>query len=182
MIEEKDITQVGKFQKTHGLKGELNAVLDIDAEYFSDGNPLIVNIDGAFVPFYAESVRGKGVTTSLIKISDIDSQEEAKELVNEVIYANRESLKEYMEEEGEGLLLEDDLEGYRVIDEALGELGIISRVDSSTQNILLIVENKEGEEIYIPVADDFIVAIDENKHEVITTLPDGLVSLNQKEL
>ena len=162
MIEEKNITPVGKFQKTHGLKGELNAVLDIDFEFFAEGYPLILNVEGAFVPFYAESVRGKGATTSLIKLKDIDSQDEARIFVNEVIYAEKENLKEFMGEAGEDLLLEDDLEGYRVVDENLGEIGVISRVDTTTENIL------------------FIVAIDEDRREVVTTLPEELVNLNQK--
>ncbi len=181
MIEEKDITLVGKFQKTHGLKGELNAILDIDSGYFAEGNPLIVNIDGSFVPFYAESLRGKGATTSLIKIDGIDSQEEAKMLVNEGIYAQKATLKEYMGEEGEDLLLEDDLVGYRVIDEGHGEIGVISRVDTTTENVLFIVETDDGEEIFIPAADDFIVSIDDQRKEVITTLPEELIKLNIKE-
>lgn len=180
MIEEKNITPVGKFQKTHGLKGELNAVLDIDFEFFAEGYPLILNVEGAFVPFYAESIRGKGATTSLIKLKDIDSQDEARIFVNEVIYAEKENLKEFMGEAGEDLLLEDDLEGYRVVDENLGEIGVISRVDTTTENILFIVDDGEGEEIYIPAADDFIVAIDEDRREVVTTLPEELVNLNQK--
>ncbi|MDE6409821.1 MAG: ribosome maturation factor RimM [Muribaculaceae bacterium] len=181
MIEEKNITPVGKFQKTHGLKGELNAVLDIDAEYFAEDNPLIVNVEGAYVPFYAESVRGKGATTSLIKLEGLDSQEEAKALVNEVIYAEKDKIKDYMEEEGEGLLLEDDLEGFRVVDEEYGEIGVVARVDTTTENILFIVETDEGDEIFIPAADDFIVAIDEEKREIITTLPEELINLNQKQ-
>ncbi|MDE5869044.1 MAG: ribosome maturation factor RimM [Muribaculaceae bacterium] len=172
---------MGKFQKTHALKGELNAILDIDSEYFAEGNPLIVNIEGAFVPFYAESIRGKGSTTSLIKIADIDTLEEAKELVNEDIYADKETLKEFFGEEGENLLLEDDLEGYRVIDEKLGEIGKILRVDTSTANVLFIVETEEEEEMFIPAADDFIVAIDEDKRTVVTTLPEELINLNRKE-
>lgn len=51
MIEEKDIKAIGKFQKTHALKGELNAILDIDSEYVSEGNAVVVDIDGIFVPF-----------------------------------------------------------------------------------------------------------------------------------
>ena len=36
MIKEEDTIKIGKFQKTHALKGELNALLDIDPEYFTD--------------------------------------------------------------------------------------------------------------------------------------------------
>ncbi|MDE6296938.1 MAG: ribosome maturation factor RimM [Muribaculaceae bacterium] len=181
MIEEKNLTKVGKFQKTHALKGELNAILDIDAEYFAEGKPLIVNIEGAFVPFYAESIRGKGSTTSLIKIEGVDNHEVAKELVNEDIYADKETLKEFLGAEGEELLLEDDLEGFRVVDEKLGEIGKIERVDTSTANVLFIVETEDGEELFIPAADDFIVAVDEEKRMVLTTLPEELVNLNKKE-
>ncbi|MDE5807925.1 MAG: ribosome maturation factor RimM [Muribaculaceae bacterium] len=180
MIEEKDLTQVGKFQKTHALKGELNAILDIDDEYFAEGHPLIVNIEGAYVPFYAESVRGKGPAASLIKLSGVDNQEEAKALVNAAIFAEKEDLKEYMGEEGESVLLEDDLEGFRVVDEEAGEIGVVERVDTTTSNTLFVVKDKEGEEIYIPAADDFIVDIDETRREILTTLPEELINLNQK--
>ena len=181
MIEEKKLTPVGKFQKTHALKGELNAILDIEPDYFSEGYPLIVNMDGAYVPFYAESVRGKGATTSLIKIQGIDSQEEAKSLVNEIIYAEKEELKEYFGEEGEGLLLDNDLEGFDVVDESFGRIGKIKRVDTTTENVLFIIEDQDEEEIYIPAADDFIAGIDEEKRIVVTTLPEELINLNQKE-
>ena len=181
MIEEKNLTAVGKFQKTHALKGELNVILDIDPDFFIDDNPLIVNIDGAFVPFYIESVRGKGATTSLVKLEGIDNLDEAKVLVNSTIFVDRQKLKDYFEDNGEELFLEDDLTGYRVIDEKEGEVGTILRVDDSTQNVLFVIEDKEGEEIYIPVADDFIVAIDEDKQEIIATLPEELLNLNRKE-
>ena len=181
MIEEKNLTPVGKFQKTHALKGELNALLDIEPDYFSEGYPLIVNMEGAYVPFYAESVRGKGATTSLIKIQGIDSQEEAKSLVNEIIYADKMELKEYLGEEGEGLLLEDDLEGFDVVDETFGRIGKLKRVDATTENVLFIIETPEREEIFIPAADDFIAGVDEEKQIVVTTLPEELINLNQKE-
>ena len=181
MIEEKDLTPVGKFLKTHALKGELNVVLDIDDDYFAEGFPLIVDMEGAFVPFYAESVRGKGPSASLIKIEGIDNVDEARLLVNQIIYADKEHLKEFLGEEGEGLLLEDDIVGFRVVDERVGEIGIIDRVDSTTENVLFIVRTPDGEEVYIPAADDFVAAIDEEKREVITTLPDELIQLNIKE-
>lgn len=182
MIEEKDLTPVGKFQKTHALKGELNAILDIDPEYFAEGHPLIVNVEGTFVPFYTESVRGKGSTTSLIKLTDVDTQEEAQGLVNETIYADKAAVREFMADEDEEFMLEEDLEGYRVVDEEFGEIGVLERVDSTTQNTLFVVKDSEGEEIYIPVVDDFIVAINEEDKEILTNLPEELINLNQKKL
>ena len=62
MIERDDIKEIGVFQRTHGLKGELNAILEIDPDFFDEGeHPLIVEIEGVFVPFYADSIRDKDI-------------------------------------------------------------------------------------------------------------------------
>ena len=65
MIEASEITAVGLFQKTHALKGELNAILDIDPDYFIEGNAAIVETDGIFVPFFISGIRPKGKTSFL---------------------------------------------------------------------------------------------------------------------
>ena len=87
-----------------------------------------------------------------------------------------------MADEDEEFMLEEDLEGYRVVDEEFGEIGVLERVDSTTQNTLFVVKDSEGEEIYIPVVDDFIVAINEEEKEILTNLPEELINLNQKKL
>lgn len=177
MIEKKELIEIGKFQKTHALKGELNAVLNIDPEYVEEGNPLIIETDGIPVPFYAESIRPKGASSYLIKLEGVDSVEEADELVNNLIFAPRKDVEDYM---GEELLLGDDLEGYRVVDKDLGEIGVLESIDSSTENELFVVRTPDDEEVYIPIVDDFIVDIDQENEIINTSLPEGLVDLNVK--
>ena len=75
MIKEEDTLIIGKFQKTHALKGELNAIIDIDPECFVEGKPLIVEIDGILVPFYVDTYRKKGSLSILIKLDGIESEE-----------------------------------------------------------------------------------------------------------
>ena len=104
MIEEKEVTPVGKFQKTHALKGELNALLDINEDFFDENNPLVLEVEGIFVPFYLESIRRKGSSSFLIKLKGIESEEEAKSFVNKEIYALKDTLKTFLEEEGEELM------------------------------------------------------------------------------
>lgn len=181
MIDENNITPVGKFQKTHALKGELNLSLDIDSAFFSEGFPLIVNIDGTYVPFYTESIRGKGVTTSLIKLEGVDSLEEAQEFVNKTVFAEKKDMREFFGSENSELIMEDDLVGFRVVDEKLGEIGEITHIDSSTENVLFVIVLQDGEEIYVPAADDYILGIDEENREVTTDLPEELINLNRKE-
>ena len=181
MIEKKDIVEIGKFQKTHALRGELNAILHIPEEYVEDGNPLVLEVDGIFVPFYAESIRPKGSTSYLIKLEGINTQEEAQEVVNSLIYAPKAEVEEYIgDEEGE-VYFNDDLAGYRVVDEALGEIGVVERVDDSTDNVLLVVESSAGDEVFIPFVESFIREIDDEGEEIICSLPEGLVELNVKK-
>lgn len=176
VIKKEDIIEIGKFQKTHALKGELNALLDIDADFVSDGQPLIVSIDGIFVPFYAESLRSKGSESYLVKLSGVDSQEQAQQFVSKEIYGLKDSLVDYFGDPE--LDVADDFLGYRIVDSCLGEIGVVVDIDDSTANVLFIVESPDGKQIFVPVADEFINAVDDDNQVIETSLPDGLVNIN----
>lgn len=183
MIRIEDTVEIGKFQRPHALKGELNAVIDVDPVFLSDGNPAIVEIDGILVPFYAESVRRKGSSACLIKLDGVDSENEARCFVNAPIRAMRDQLAGYEpedEEDAEGAYAED-LVGYKILDTEAGEIGTVVDLDLSTENALFVVESPDKETIYIPIADDLIEGIDEEKHYIEMTLPEGLVSINTKQ-
>lgn len=179
MIKEEEISAVGKLQKTHALKGELNVMLDIDPEYLEEGNPAIIDIDGIYVPFYAESIRTKGSFSYLVKFEGINSEFEAKKLVNKTIYARKDKLKEYMDENyDEDFTLYDDLIGCTIVDAEKGEIGKVVEIDSNTENELFIVEKPDGETVYIPLTEDFIDEIDEDSKIIRMNLPEGLLELN----
>lgn len=178
MIEKNEIVEIGKFQKTHALKGELNGVLEIDEEYVEEGNPLIVEMDGIPVPFFAESIRPKGATTFLIKLKGINTIDEAARFVNKPIFAPRSDLSRFFEVEDGEILFVDDYVGYEVRDVDFGDLGKVVRFDDSTENTLLIVESPEGKEIMIPFVDDLIVDVDDDQNLIEVNLPQGLLDIN----
>ncbi len=179
MIEQKDITAIGKFQKTHALKGELNAILDIDETFLSDGNAVIVELDGIFVPFYASGIRPKGNTSYLVKLDGIDSEEEARRFVNKIIYALKSELAPFLEVEEEDIADEDELIGYEIIDHDTNNvIGEIEAIDSSTSNLLFIVASPSEETIYVPAAEEFVVDIDDKDKKIYMRLPEGLIDLN----
>ncbi len=178
MIEEKEITAIGKFQKTHALKGELNALLDLDEGYLTDGHPAIVDIDGIYVPFYADGVRPKGTFSYLVKLEGVNSEEEARQFVNKTIYGLKSEVKEYLGEEDEEVALFDELVGLEASDEHAGHLGKIVEVDTATDNPLFHIEAPDGKIIYVPVHDDFITVLDPEKGIIRFNLPEGLVDIN----
>lgn len=179
MIKESEITAVGKLQKTHALRGELNVLLDIDPEYLVAGNPAIIDIDGIYVPFFAESIRPKGHFSFLVKFDGIDSEFEAKKLVNKSVYTLRDKLKEFISENyDEEYALYDDLIGFEIEESGHGVIGKVVEIDSNTENELFLVETPDGDTIYIPLTEDFIDEIDEDARVIRMSLPDGLLDLN----
>lgn len=181
MIKKEDITEIGKFQKTHALKGEMNAILEIDPDYLSDGNPIVVDMDGIYVPFYATGVRTKGATSYLVKLEGIDTVEDAQKFINKSIYGIKKDLLEYFDSPEEEIVFENDLIRYEVGDKSYGALGEIVRIDDSTINALMIVESPKYGEIYIPINDEFIEDIDEARRVILTNVPEGLIDLNEKK-
>ena len=97
--------------------------------------------------------------------------------VNSAILVPRDELQDYVGD----VMLEDDLEGFKVIDRFEGEIGTLEFIDDTTENELMVVRTPDDEEIYIPLADEFIIDINEERREIHTSLPEGLVSLNKSE-
>ncbi len=179
MITDDEITSVGKLLKTHALKGEMNMVLDIDPGYLEEGNPAVLDIDGIYVPFYADNIRTKGSFSYLVKFEGIDSEIEAKKLVNKTVFALRDRLKEYMlDNYDEEYALYDDLIGWTVEDKDSGVIGKVVEIDTNTENELFIVETPDGKTVYIPLTEDFIEKMNEETKTILMNLPEGLLDLN----
>ena len=58
------------------------------------------------------------------------------------------------------------------------ELGTIVLVNTSTANTLLTVETEEGEELLIPLHDDFLVDYSVKDRYLLLNLPEGILELN----
>jgi len=171
MIKEDDVFCIGQVLKPHGIKGELSFSFTTDIFDEKEAPFFIVETEGILVPFFIESYRFKNNTQGLVKFEHIDTEDQAKELSNSALYLPM----EYYQEEEEQLDIHY-FSGFSVIDNVLGDLGKITDVEDSTENILFIVDHK-GEELLIPATDDFITEIDEEKRLIKMNLPEGLVDL-----
>lgn len=183
MITEQEITAAGTFLKTHGVKGEINALLSIDMEFLEENPMFICDIEGIYVPFFIASIRQRGSNSALILPSDINSEEQAKPFVGKTIYVLKEALLKYEQieqdhDQRQGAYA-DDLIGYEIYDTNAGFLGIITDIEDSTANLLFIIRTPEDKTLYIPVAAPFITDINPDSKTISTTLPDGLADLNK---
>ena len=69
-----------------------------------------------------------------------------------------------------------EIEGFKIKDKKVGELGFIKYVnDKSPQHLFVVDYNKK--EILIPINDDLIENIDRNEKLINMNLPSGLIEL-----
>lgn len=178
MIDKNELSSIGKFQKVHGLKGELNAVFEINPDYLLNDVPVIVEVDGLMVPFFITSIRPKGSTSYLIKLDGIESEKDASAFVNKELFSLSSDLKESGEDYFE---FRNSFEGFSIIDSGSNKsVGTVIDIDDATSNILLIVDCGEEMPVYIPFSEDLIQEINENEKLIIMNLPEGLLDINRK--
>lgn len=173
MIKLSEIAEVGRFNKPHGIKGEISVSIEEDID-LNDVKCIIIQIDGIFVPFFLNSIRPKTADTFLVTIDGIDSEEKAQELTNRSFYILRSDLPEY-EEDG---FYASDLIGFEIDDINSGNVGVITDINDQTQNILFVVKTSGEKEILIPVADEFILSIDQENQVIKTDIPSEILTLN----
>ena len=176
MITDNEITEIGRFNQPHGIKGEISATIaaDIDIEALSC---IVVDIDGINVPFFITGIRPKGIETFLLTIDGIGDERHASLFNNRIIYAKSDEVADISDGSNDDGFYADDLIGFKVTTADNSFSGEITDIDDSTENVLFIVETPDGQTLLIPVADEFITHIDAAGKLLVMELPDGLLSL-----
>lgn len=185
MITEDNIFPIGKIFKPHSYKGFLNVELDFPKDLFYDPRtPFFVKIDNIIVPFFVESIEGKGDKVSFIKFKGINSDEEAETLVRRNIYAAKSFIADYLGISEEELNNEiEELKNYEVIDsESNNLLGYVTEIEEGVEYDYISVKLKDEEKIIqIPMVDEIILEIKENTNsetgKIYVNLPEGFLAI-----
>jgi 16S rRNA processing protein RimM len=183
MIQREEIAKIGNFNKPHGIKGELSFSFTNDVFSESKNPFFICELDGIFVPFRVENSRFTSDTAALIKLKTIDSDEQARLLTNKDVYFDK---KQFNAGGGDvarhvSTTTWDYFRGFLLIDEIHGEIGIISDVDDTTDNVLFVIdstaETRHATSLLIPAAEEFITHVDDDGKKIFVKLPDGIFDL-----
>ena len=173
-INKDDCIAVGYIQKPHGLKGEVLLIFDKEFEGdFEELEFFFIEVDGGLVPFPIEDegLRFKTDDCAICKFEFIDSLTKARELVGCKVYVFE---HEIIEHEEPGVV--STLIGMRVFDEKFGDIGLISRVDDFSGNLVITVDHPRAE-IMIPLSDNIITSVDNEKREIHLNCPNGLIEI-----
>lgn len=173
MIKNDEITKIGQLVKPHGIKGEITATVDYDID-LTELKCIVVNVDGIFVPFFINAIRPKSSESVILSIDDIASDNMAKQLCGSDYYALNSDLEfSDMPDNGGGYVA--DFIGYTITESNGNAVGRIYDYDDSTSNILFLVRRPDDSTSYIPVAEEFIEAIDPESKTIVMSLPEGLI-------
>lgn len=177
MITRDELILIGRYNKPHGVAGEISATVDVPVDALSALSCLVSEMDGIFVPFFVTACRPKTAETVLLTIDGIGNEQEAAKLVNQDIYAlKRDYSDASADADADGYPL-DYFIGYELRDTDGTRVGEIIDVDEQTENAIFIVE-RDGEEVMVPASDDLIVEFDEDDEVMVMDLPQGLLDLN----
>lgn len=177
MITRDELIAIGRYNKPHGVAGEISATIDVDLDTLQGLSCLVTDIDGIFVPFFVNACRPKSQETVLLTIDGIDNEKEVSRLVNHNIYAlKRDYRQESLDSDADGFPL-DYFIGFELRDSDGQRVGEITDVDEQTENAIFIVD-REGAELMVPATDELIVEFDLDKKVMVMDLPQGLLDLN----
>jgi len=159
--------EVGYINNVRGLHGEIKVIHYCDdKEVFKEIPSVVIDekkYDIKYVKFVKEQV--------ILKISGVDSVEEAKMLQNKTVFAKREDMPSL----SEGSFYIADIIGFSVITEKNEKIGELKDVDVSGPTDIFVVKRENKKDTYIPHIKKFVKNIDVLKKEIIVTPIEGLI-------
>ena len=152
--------QIAKILKSNGTDGGLLiGVRDIEVGQIDPQEPVFIEFDGLPVPFFIQDIRQRGTSKAIIHLNDIDSLEDAEEVVGRAIYVEGE-----WEDEDEL-----DFTGWTLLNR--GEpVGTVTGMEPIPGNLCLYVG-----EAMVPLHEDLILSADADARILDLDIPDGLL-------
>ena len=170
MISTADVYKIGRIGKPHGIHGEMTMQVDDDVFDRVGADCLIIETEGLLVPFFIEEYRFRSDAVALVKLDGIDTQDDARAFTNRDVFFLRALAGDTEREPSRAEII-----GYELWDAETGRVGTIKDIDDATINTLFIIERADGDELLVPVHDDFIEQIDPAARRITMRLPEGLI-------
>ena len=174
MILKENCIEAGYIQKPHGIRGEVILIyFEGIGETLENLEYVFIEISGGLVPFFYEpdGLRIRNDESAICKFDNVNSQEEAREIIGCKVFVAEEDFTENESEDIDSVLI-----GMNVIDNQYGDLGLISRVDDYSGNLVITVNHRKGE-VLIPLSKEIIISFDENSRQIHLNCPKGLIEI-----
>jgi 16S rRNA processing protein RimM len=163
---------LGKIIRTHGYKGGLKAIFDVDQpQEYRKLDMVFIEIKDQLIPWMIENIHLENNKVNL-KLADLKDMEGAEKLVGHFIYLPQELLPKLT---GTKFYFHE-VTGFKVHDVAHGDIGTIDRVIDLPNNPLFAI-TFNNKEILLPISDEIIKKIDRRKKVIEVIAPEGLIEI-----
>jgi len=168
-----DCFYLGRIVAKFSFKGEVLIKLDTDEpELYTEMESVFVEYNENLVPFFIERSYLHKSTLLRAKIEDIDTEQDAEDMIGAELYLPIEQLPQLPDDK----FYFHEIIGFDVIDQHHGNIGKIVSINDTTAQALFEID-KDGKQILIPMNDEFIEKVDKKNKEIKVITPEGLVDL-----
>ena len=164
---------LGRIVSKFSFKGEVLIKLDTDEpESYLEMESVFVEYDNNLVPFFIEKSSLQKGNLLRVKFEEVDSEEDAEDLMKCDLYLPLNLLPELNEDQ----FYFHEIIGFTVEDENYGTVGTLTGINDTTSQALFEIE-KDGKQILIPMNDQFLQNVDKKNKVIHVKTPEGLIDL-----
>ena len=163
---------LGKIIRTHGYKGGLKAIFDVDQpQEYRELDMVFIEMKDQLIPWVINNIHLENNKANLI-LADVKDMESAEKLVGHFLYLPDELLPKL---KGNKFYFHE-VPGFKVHDKFHGDIGTIDRVIDLPNNPLFAITYND-KEILLPISDEIIRKIDRKKKLIEVVAPEGLIEI-----
>lgn len=168
---------LGYTSKVHAKQGELVVKLDVDQpERYKKLESVLIRMhkqDQSLVPFFITHVLLNNDGTLRLQIEDVNTVEQAKELIGKELYLPLTQLPELTGNK----FYYHEVTGFKVVDVQKGALGSIIHILEHPTQAIMEISHPSGKEVLIPITDDIIQLVDRATKTITVLAPEGLIEV-----
>lgn len=166
--------ELGYIKKTSGLQGVLLVQPDTDRpEHYLGAEAFFLEENGQAVPYFLKECTLDSKGLMRVQFEEVEDADSASRFVGKKVFLPLHLLPSL---EGKQFYFHEVI-GWNAIDESNRPIGSIVDVLDRGPQELLLVKSAENKEIYLPLADDFLLEVDRVKNELKLIVPEGLLDL-----
>ena len=165
-MEKPDLQYLGEFIKLFSFKGELIFYSELKSVFVENLESFFVNFNESYVPFQIIKVKSHKKNNYRTQLKDVKSESEARALLKKDIYIEK------IENSDNAYYIVDNFEVYNN-KKYIGV--VISTINKTGQSIMEV--KMSDKVVLIPLVDQFVVEINDEKLKIDMDLPEGLLDI-----
>ncbi|TDI76219.1 MAG: 16S rRNA processing protein RimM [Bacteroidetes bacterium] len=170
------LREIGRLGKPHGVHGEINMIpVSPDLDRLLGLASIYVGPDEeSAVPMTIVSSRvhlAKKGQTLLLRLNGVSDREAVGFERGNRVFASDEDLPDLRDQE----YYYSDIVGFQAVSETGEALGKVTDVLDRPPQDLLVINALNGQEVFIPLVNEFVLVVDQEKKQVVLSLIEGMI-------